>query len=158
MVISGSTFGRWGIWRYDSLLEEAIPLSSSQAASWIQEHKTGSPEAFQNRESKRGSLMRSGQNLAFWTKEPMSLWNRKTLGAHSFVKNLPEGRSQGDSRAKGAAFRCKVSPFSISVTKMNMEKIITFKTYLILEHIISTCRKRMLSDGIFPISLIKLLS
>lgn len=41
---------------------------------------------------------------------------------------------------------------------MNMEKIITFKTYLILEHIISTCRKRMLSDGIFPISLIKLLS
>lgn len=67
MVISGSTFGRWGIWHYDSPLNEASPLSSSQATSWIQEQKTGSPEAFQRRESKLGSLMRSGQNLAFWT-------------------------------------------------------------------------------------------
>lgn len=71
---------------------------------------------------------------------------------------FPEERHRSDSRAQGAAFRGNVSPFSIPVTKMNMEKIITFKTYLILEHIISTCRKRMLSDGIFPISLIKLLS
>lgn len=70
---------------------------------------------------------------------------------------FPE-RSYRDSRPPGAAFGRRVSPFSIPVTKMNMEKIITFKTYLILEHIISTCRKRMLSDGIFPISLIKLLS
>lgn len=49
-------------------------------------------------------------------------------------------------------------PFPIPVTKMNMEKIITFKTYLILQYILSTCRKRMLSDRIFPRSLIKLLS
>lgn len=67
MVISGSIFGRWGIWQYDSGLDEASHLSSSQATSWIQKHKTGSPGAFQSRESKLGSLMRSGQNLAFWT-------------------------------------------------------------------------------------------
>lgn len=99
----------------------------------------------------------------FWTTslemDPKSLQNTW----HSFICQkpqvcFPEERSPRDSRAQGAAFRCKVSPFSIPVTKMNMEKIITFKTYLILEHITSTCRKRMLSDGIFPISLIKLLS
>lgn len=108
------------------------------------------------------SVQPSPLRPALWRQGPSeSHFKFKTLGTYSFVKNTslcsPE-RSRRDSRAQGATYRRKVSPFSIPVTKMNMEKIITFKTYLILERIPFTCRRRMLSDRIFPISLIKLLS
>lgn len=134
----------------------------------IQEPKMGSPASIQHQPIQAGEPDEvSGQALAFWTTsletgDRQSLQKRKTPGAHSFVKSLKCAPQRREGRAtpgpKGQLSEAKAPPLSIPVTKMNMEKIITFKTYLILEHIISTCRKRMLSDGIFPISLIKLLS
>lgn len=155
------------MWHYDSPLDEAGPLKQQPGPLLASRRIRLGGQRHSGREPKLGSLARSATKtlLNFWTTSqetriPSHLQIEKP-GAHSFVKSLKYVSQRREVRAapgpRGAAFSCKVSP-SIPVTKMNMEKIITFKTYLILEHIISTCRKRMLSEGIFPISLIKLLS
>lgn len=137
-------------------------LRNSQAPLWTS--RSTPEQGMQAGESDMVSAQPSPLRPALWRLEAGTLWvisNSKNLGAYSFVKNIslcsPE-KSHRDSGAQGATYRRKVSPFSVPVTKMNMEKIITFKTYLIPEHIPSTCGRRMLSDRIFPISLIKLLS
>lgn len=149
-----------------------MPLNETSRLSEEQSSPTLDIQEFSRTRSVSWGV-RQGQRQALTFKtsslEAGTLWvisNSKTLSAYSFVQKkkkkkfhcAPQREVTGTAGTQGATYRRKVSPFTIPVTKMNMEKIITFKTYLILQHIPSTCGRRMLSDRIFPISLIKLLS